>query len=169
MPGMTVRFLPLIVALALASEYGCAALRIKDDDSAGIVAAKVTGRITQGILTLGFSEVDYARERRREANRLQWQAIGRQQVGKTIQNVILQLGPPTQMIPAGTDRIFVWSETQQGVLPGQSTTTFHVPSSPYSPPTATTTTTPDIIVRRTSHLMLTVGLDDVVRDWSYKE
>ena len=65
------------------------------------------------------------------------------------------VGPPSQIIPAGTDRIFVWSNTRSVYLPGESQTTGNAPYGGYGPLTATTTTSPGTMTSRTGHLMLT--------------
>ncbi len=143
----------VLIAVLACSTLGCAELRLQDDDSPGVVAGKVAGRVVQGVFTFGGSELAYARQRR-------WENAGQRQVGRSITTVIQDLGPPSQIIPAGSDRIFVWSNTISVYLPGQSQTTVNAPYGGYGPLTATTTTSPGTMISRTGHLVLTVGSDD---------
>lgn len=114
-----------MIGLLLLATPGCAALYIRDADGAGIRAAKVAGRVLQGALTLGFSEIKYAMLRRVDAmNRMMasWR-------GEDAAELVRVWGSPTRRLPdTRGGEVYSYRVTRSFVTPGSSHTTVRADS-----------------------------------------
>lgn len=99
---------------------GCAGLIIREQDSAGMIAGKVTARIVAGVGTLGMSEVSLATIKQREeweASRQQAQLSQRNYfdslVGRlTYSEALQKWGPPAQSQAHGAMLVAVWQSSR---------------------------------------------------------
>lgn len=116
---------------------GCAGLIIREQDSAGMIAGKVTARIVAGVGTLGMSEVSLATIKQREeweASRQQAQLNQRNYfdslVGRlTYSEALMKWGPPAQSQTHGRMIVAVWQSRRPS--PGYLLMP-PIPGNPYS-------------------------------------
>lgn len=151
---------------------GCADLIIRDDDSGGVVAGKVTGRVLVGLVTVGFSEIEISdiqkqeEKEKQETARRQAQLTQRDwfngQIRKlTYSDAVMKWGPPHRVQELRSTIVAVWGRRQGS--PGYLMIP-PIPGNPYAPSLAMP------LPERGSRLQLVFDREsELLQSWSIQE